>query len=104
MGISVQAYRIRIGNFNPTIRIKKTKEQVRSCIKDFKWNYLVIIVILVSFIPWPVAMPYCTTSQEGTRSIILKTPLSQYEQLGPGLVQVVRENTMHLLQRPCRPS
>ena len=73
MDISLQAYRIRIGNFNPTIRIKNAKEQVRSWNKDFKWNYLVIIVILVSFIPWPVAMPYCT-SQEGTRSIILNPP------------------------------
>ena len=71
--ILLQAYRIRMGNFNPTIRIKNSKEQVRSCNKDFKWNYLVIIVLLVSFIPWPVTMPYCT-SQEGTRSIILKPP------------------------------
>ena len=73
MGISLQTYRIRVRNFNQKIRIRNAKEQVRSDNNDFKWNYLVTVIILVSFIPWPVAKSY-NTLPKGTRSIILEPP------------------------------
>ena len=47
MGVSLQIYRVRIGTFNPSVRVKTAKEQTGTTTSQFKWNYKMAASILL---------------------------------------------------------
>ena len=55
MGVSLQIYRVRIGTFNPSVRVKTTMEQPGTFITQFKWNYYLttcfaLLCLLTTFV------------------------------------------------------
>ena len=57
MGVSLQIYRVKIGTFIPSVRVKTktTMEQPGTVINQFKWNYnlvagLALLYLLTVFI------------------------------------------------------
>ena len=55
MGVSLQIYRVRIGTFTPSVRVKTTMEQPGTVLSQFKWNYKLVtcfalLCLLTSYI------------------------------------------------------
>ena len=55
MGVSLQIYRVRIGTFTPSVRVKTTMEQPGTVLSQFKWNYklttcFALLCLLTSYI------------------------------------------------------
>ena len=71
MGVSLQVYRVRIGTFYPTVRVKTGKEQFEAEIKQINWNYG---VYFIAFLLISCSIASCNISQY---------PLSQCK---PGLL------------------
>ena len=65
MGVSLHTYRVRIGTFYPVVRVKATKEQAGTFKTSFKWNYLIIVAMLLSFLTCSIALPHNYATQSG---------------------------------------